>query len=315
MVMKKGADILRNVNLNLLPILQLLLKTRSVSATATVLGISQPAVSDALARLRAMLEDQLLVRVGSRMHLTGYAEQLIDPLDKICATLEEFLSKDEFDPKTAQREFVIATSDLGAYLLARPMLNMLITQAPGISLRLIDIGHDLTTRMASREIDIALLPEFALEDLAPAPLRFQAVIDMPHVALMRKGHPLTKLDCVRAEDMAKYKHISFYPDPILKPSHRMQMVTDGLEVQVVARMEQTLLIPHMLPKTDFVAIVHKQFADDMADMLELESRPLTYFKAAVPFGFAWSPVLDRDPAHAWFRAAVLQHIREVAGGN
>lgn len=255
-----------------------------------------------------MLEDQLLVRVGSRMNLTSYAEGLIEPLDRVCGDLQAFLTKDNFDPRTARREFVVATSDLAAELLARPIMDMLQERAPNISLHMIDIAPDLTIRMASREIDIALLPEFSVEDLAPAPLRYQQVFQMPRTVLMRKGHPLAEKSVLTESDIAKYKQVAFQPDRVLKSGERLLMMTTGAQVEFVARVGHAMLLPKMLRGTDFVAVVPKQFADDVSAVYDLESRRFPRVDPDVSFGFAWSPVLDQDPSHSWFRQALIEHL-------
>lgn len=260
-----------------------------------------------------MLEDQLLVRVGSRMNLTSYAERLIDPLDRVCSDLETFLTKDSFDPRTARREFVVATSDLAAYLLGRPIMDMLTERAPNISLYLIDLGSDLTSRLASREIDIALLPEFSVEDLAPAPLRFQPVFEMPRVVLMRKGHPLATKPVLLDSDIAGYKHVAFQPDRVLKSGERLMLATNGTQIDVVARVGHAMLLPKMLEGTDFVAVVPEQFADDVTALYDLESRRFPQADPNVAFGFAWSPVQDQDPSHSWFRQALTGHLSAKFG--
>src|SRR5580698_11353001 len=116
---------LRSVNLNLLPILRSLLETTSVSRSAATLHLSQPAVSEALSRLRVLLGDELLIRIGSGMKLTQRGTELLGPVDRICKDLEQLLRSSELDPQTEVRDLVIASSDICAYLLVRRVLNFI----------------------------------------------------------------------------------------------------------------------------------------------------------------------------------------------
>jgi DNA-binding transcriptional LysR family regulator len=303
---------LRNVNLNLLPILRALLKTKSVSRAAAALYLSQPTVSDALARLRVLLNDELLVRIGSGMKLTPRATELLEPLESICNQMESFLHSTEFDPARETRQLVIASSDICAYLLVRGFLELLRAEAPGMSLHVIDIDSNLTARMAAREIDFALLPEFAVADLAPAPLRFLPLVPVDHVILMSSTHPLAAKTVITPEDLLQYPHVRFSPDAVITDPKRLTPPWRGYDYRVEARVGQMLLIPHLLIDSTSIAFPTRQLAEDMAERFPLVTRKMPFADAARPFGLVWSPLYDNDPIHKWFRESMLARARKPA---
>lgn len=303
--------LLRNVNLNLLPILRTLLKTRSVSATANALAMSQPAASDALAKLRDLLGDQLLVRIGGGMKLTSRAESMIEELEQLCGNLEEFLRPDAFDPLRATGEFVVASSDIHSFMLARPMLDLLRSEAPGINLHLIDLPIGLTAKMAAREVAFALLPDFVLNDLAPAPLRFAPLVTLRNVVLMRRGHPLAAKEVLTLNDVAHYPHVRFRPDAVVtRPRNRLDLAAGDVKFNIVARSAQMMLVPHLVIASDQIAVVPRQLCEAMAAVYPLEFRPIPPLELATDLGLAWSPIFDSDPAHRWFRTSLIAEVKK-----
>ncbi len=108
----------RSTNLNLIPILRALLNEQSVVGAAKEVSLSQPAVSGALARLREVLDDPLLVRVGRSMRLTPRAQSMRPQMEQICAEIERLFQERSFDPATADNYFVIAAPDYLAFLLS-----------------------------------------------------------------------------------------------------------------------------------------------------------------------------------------------------
>lgn len=299
---------LKSVNLKLLPVLQALLKHQSVTGASRALGLSPSAVSESLARLREVLNDSLLVRVGARMQLTSRATELIAPLEELCATIDQFFQRGQFDPLATKRSFVIATSDALAYKFAPEMLRVVRRHAPGIRIHFIDIDKDLTKRMAERQIDFAFLPEFALEDLAPAPLRFRRLDIRSRAILMCRTHPLAKKEHLSKADVLAYQHISFSPDAVMLGAHRKPKLPTGELLDVAVRVPFMTLVPQMLIDTDLLAIVGQRIAEDSVLHLPLAFKPLEFDAGFTPRGMVWSPVYDGDLAHKWMRTYVADEV-------
>jgi len=295
---------LRNVNLNLLPILRSLLKTQSVSRSAVALHLSQPTVSDALSRLRVLLDDELLVRIGGSMKLTQRATDLLEPLDAICTDLERLLHSSHFDPAKEVRELVVATSDICAYLLVRRFLEFLRMRAPGMTLHVVDIDSNLRNKMAAREVDFALLPDFAVDHLAPAPLRFLRMDESISVMMMWAGHPLAGQEKVNSQDLHPYSIIAFHPDAVIIEEKHFAPAWRDLDLKIEVRIGQMMLIPHLLAGSTSIAFVNEAIARDMAKAYPLVIRPLPFPEAPARIGLVWSPVFDGDPVHKWIRESL-----------
>jgi DNA-binding transcriptional LysR family regulator len=304
---------LKSVSLKLLPVLQALLKHQSVTGASRALCVSPSSVSESLARLRETLGDALLVRVGSRMQLTSRAQELIGPLEELCASIDQFFERGAFEPRSARRTFVIATSDILAYDFAPELLRVVRSTAPGIRFHLVDVGRELTSLLAERQVDFALLPAFALGDLAPSPLRFRQLDQRSRVVLMCKTHPLAGKQRLDNADVLAYQHAAFSPDPVMVGAHSIIQLATGEPLDVAVRTPFMTLVPHLLAGTDLLAIVDHSLAREASAHLPLTFRPLESETESTQVGLVWSPVQDGDLAHEWLRTEVADEVeRELA---
>jgi DNA-binding transcriptional LysR family regulator len=176
---------LSGIDLNLLLTLAMLLQTRSVSATARKLGASQPTASRALARLRELFDDPLLIRTNHGMELTRRAEELVDPLQSWLADTKSLFVEKEFTPAEIDRRFRIAATDFGVSTVLLPMLARLQKEAPGASFDIVAYSDTMFTRLASGELDLivtGLEPDFST-------LYGKHLFKDPHACIMRADHP------------------------------------------------------------------------------------------------------------------------------
>ncbi|MFT5357944.1 MAG: DNA-binding transcriptional LysR family regulator, partial [Polyangiales bacterium] len=151
------AGALSNLNLNLLPALDALLRDRSVSAAARRVGVSQSAMSHSLAKLRIALGDALLVSTGRSMAPTVRGEALARSLPPLLSALHAALVQAEsFDPKRSTRIFRIATFDIFEFTVLPDLVSYLRDHAPGVRLHFERIGRDVGQRLADGEIDLVL---------------------------------------------------------------------------------------------------------------------------------------------------------------
>jgi DNA-binding transcriptional LysR family regulator len=187
---------LSGLDLNLLPALEALLRRRNVTEAAHDVGLSQPAMSRALARLRDVLGDPLLIRApGGGYALTPRGEalsaQLIATLDHVKAVFRE----PSFDPAKAERTIRIAGIDTHTILLAPPLMARLAQEAPGIDLRFENYSPNLIQRMELGEIDLAFAT--ASTPLPPG-ARSETYAKDKLALVIRAGHPLAKRKCTIA---------------------------------------------------------------------------------------------------------------------
>ncbi len=173
---------LRRIDLNLLVILDALLSEQHVTRAAERLHLSQPAVSHALARLRDLLGDPLLVRAGSGLVPTARALELVAPLAEALAQVQSLLAPNTFDPASARRTFRLAMSDYGAAIILPGLIRTLRAEAPGIDLQISHASREgMVEGLLNGDIDLAagVLPELPGE-LCSTPLfeeRYVCLLD------------------------------------------------------------------------------------------------------------------------------------------
>jgi DNA-binding transcriptional LysR family regulator len=195
----------RSTNLNLIPVLQALLQEESVGGAAGEVGLSQPAVSGALARLREALDDPLLVRVGRGMRLTPRAQQLRAQVDKICGDIDLLFQPHTFDPAAADHDFVIAAPDHLAFLLTKSLIAQLPYEAPGVRIRFVDVPPNLADLLHDGTVDLGVCGNF---DIWPT-VKYQHLCHERIVAAVATDHPLVGKRHVTSADLLEYPGITF----------------------------------------------------------------------------------------------------------
>src|SRR5712664_2460859 len=178
----------QDVDLNLLRVFDAVLRERGVTPAAVRLGLTQPAVSNALARLRALLGDALFMRTPKGMDATPFARELAEPVRQALALLESALAHGPgFDAATSARAFRFYMSDLGQIEFLPPLIERLQRVAPGVRLEAVALDvEDIGAALAAGTLDLAVgfLPGLG------QPVRRQPLFRDPYVCLMRADHPL-----------------------------------------------------------------------------------------------------------------------------
>ena len=301
-------DLSNDVHFNLIPLLNALLRTKSVTGAARELGISQPAASQGLARLRIQMQDPLLVSISGKMQLTPFAGTITGRLDNLVTEIDELLHPSSFQPENSIRSLTIATNDYLSHLFAIAIVKNIQEQAPRTKVQLVDFGVDFADRMAAREIDFALLPALAVHYFTAAPLRYRRLLQDPPVVMMDKNHPLTSLTKISKEDLAKYKQVLFHVDAIDRtaPLESYLNPFECKEEMIGIKTDLVTLIPGLIEGTDMISVLSYNLASKLSS--EIEIRHLESGYECIDFGFAWSPVFDADPAHIWFRKLIEKTV-------
>jgi DNA-binding transcriptional LysR family regulator len=288
---------LADVDLNLLLALDSLLRERSVTRAGAALGLSQPATSHALARLRELFGDELLVRRSNDMEPTALAESLVAPLGDVLARVEELLWRDRmFDPSTADRELVIAMTDFVEATLMPAALPRLGLGAR-LRLRLRALGHELPERaLADGDIDLAVGTILS----PPAAMMVTTLYHDSLAAVVRREHP-----CLAApltpEAYAALDHVL-----IATPGDGPGMVdlalgAQGLRRNVVLRTSHFVTVVPLVAATDLVCTMPARIAHAGS-----QGHDVVVFEPPVVVpGFDvqmfWHPRRERDPAVRWLR--------------
>ncbi|PQZ72098.1 LysR family transcriptional regulator [Achromobacter sp. MYb9] len=298
---------LKDVDLNLLVVFNELQKHGRVSAVAQSLGISQPGVSNALARLRKLLGDELFLRTSRGMVPTPYAESLAQPIaDALSALLVTLSARARFDPARSERAFVIGVNDVGeTYFLPR-LMRALDGAAPGVTIRTVrTTSINVKDEMERGRIDLAMgfLPSLKSGFFQ------RKLFSQPYVCVFRRGHPLARTG-VSARQFRAAEHVAIVSEGT---GHG---VVDEVIEQAGIRRRLRLTVPHfmavgpVLAATDMIAVVPRRFADCACEPFGLATAPCPVKIPESVINVFWHARSHREPANQWLRQVVVDEFAD-----
>ncbi|MFO1410654.1 MAG: LysR family transcriptional regulator, partial [Steroidobacteraceae bacterium] len=291
----------KGLDLNLLVALDTLLGERSVTQAAGRLHLTQSAVSNALARLRATLGDELLVPSGRRLVLTPFAEELRpqvrDILMRIDATV---LARPQFRPESSQRHFRIACSDFMAEAVLADVVASIARAAPGIGFDLLPlVSNDEFERLQSGEIDLIVAPDHYCR-----PGHMQAGVFSEPWTCVAWARNRAVGRTVALEEFRRCEHVVLQPlGEVALDEH--YLAEKGIRRRVAVSVPVFTWMPRLLVGTQRLALMPRRFALGYARTLPLRTvRPL-FGIPPLNESMQWHPSRDRDPALAWLRQMIL----------
>jgi len=293
---------LKSLDLNLLLALDALIEERSVTRAAQRMGLSQPAMSHTLGRLRDWFGDELLVRSGAEMVPTARATALATPLRHQLQALETLLTPQTFDPAEATLTLKLATTDYAQLLLFPELVRRLQTDAPGIRVfARTYTADDRWEVLRQGEIDIAI-GVFDL-DAVPSDFFVQDLWDDTLISVLRADHPA--LD--RPFDLDAFLSVSHL---LVSPmGGKRGFIDDALEAQGLERhiavwTQDFLTAPFILLATDCVITIPRLFAERISQHIGLAMRPAPVEPGWFTVRMMWHARSQNDPAQAWLRGVV-----------
>lgn len=293
---------LKSLDLNLLVVFDQLLRERRVSRTAEALGLSQPAVSNALARLRRLLGDELFLPTPRGMLPTPRAEALAQPVAEALALLHGALNeRSAFDAATSTRSFTIAMTDIGEIYFLPILLEELAKHAPGVTLSTVrNTAVNLRDEMAAGHVALALglLPQLKAGFLQ------RRLFRQRYVCLCRRGHPLTKRK-VTLKDFSEAGHVV-----VDAPGTGHGKVDELLEKakvprKVRLRVPHYVAVGHILANSDLLATVPERFAQAVTAPFGLVSIEHPAKLPEIAINLFWHARYHRDPANQWLRGLMF----------
>lgn len=298
---------LAGMDLNLLLIFDAVMVERNVTRAARRIGLSQPAMSNALNRLRYHLKDDLFVRGADGMMPTPRALELAEPIRDILADLEEVLEAGNFDPLTSDREVNIGCNDYVICTLVPRLAAYLSEHAPELRIRLYPTAGNTFDLLDSREID------FGIGAVVDIPDRFESLtlIEDSYQVVMRRDHPLAerKLDLQR---YAAADHLLVSPRGDAHGFVDSELAKQGLTRNVRMTVNNFSSAPPILAASTMILTLPSRIAEIHAPLHDLHVAPcpvpstLDYSSAVA----VWHKKLASHPAHLWFRNA----LAEIATG-
>lgn len=310
---RRGAQ-LASLDLNLILVLRELLRERNVTRAAERVGVTQPAVSAALSRLRRHFGDELLVRVSRGYVLSPLAAQLQRQVEEICAASERlFATGAGFDPASTRREFTLIMADYTVGILGAALSRLFEEAAPGASLRVRQVREALALEMPGliRLVDGIVAPE---RSQGQSPMRSTELFRDEWVCVTSadRGRPpggsLTVQDLQDASWVVPFYRNENSP---LAPPVIRQLSSLGIRPRVAIGVESYLAVPQLIAGTGRMALMQRRLATLFAGQLNLRAWPCPGDPEPIVEVLWWHEDFDADPGHAWLRAALTGLASEL----
>ncbi|WP_369180219.1 LysR family transcriptional regulator [Streptomyces mutabilis] len=287
---------LSRLDLNLVVALRALLEERNVTRAGQRVGLSQPAMSAALSRLRRHFDDDLLARVGGHYELTALGQVLLDRANTAYDLLERlFASQADFDPAKESREFKLVASDYAVAVFGAELARVVHREAPGIRLRFAQTPNtvvDATDTLLSTT-DGLLMPHGVISDF-PATDLYQD----RWVFLVADDHPSID-DRLTQEDLARLPWVTYqrtYDAPAVR-----QLGMLGIEPRVEVSVDSFQIMPLLVSGTRRIALIQARLARLLAPLAAVRVVEPPYEAVPLREALWWHPVHTHDAAHIWLR--------------
>lgn len=288
---------LRHVDLNLIPILDALLEEESVTRAAQRVGLSVPAASRALGRLRDRLDDPLLVRAGKGMVRTRRGENLRSEVRTLIEQLDSlFQPRNPLEPHRLNRRFVIHATDHVLHVLGAELDRSVREQAPAVQIAYSPVLPETPEVLRDGRADVAI----GVFPGLPPEFRVRTLFDDRFTCVLRRGHPLAdrRLTLKRYVEL---EHVQIAPRG--KPGGVVDrlLAERGLERRVARAVPYFLSALHLVAETDYVATMSGRLARALEDRLGLACKtpPLPF--ESYRLRLVWHPRHDGDVGHRWLR--------------
>lgn len=296
---------LAGIDLNLLTALEALLRERSVTKAAESVGLSQPAMSRALSRLRSLFHDRLFVRGPDGLVPTPRALAVEEALQRVLAGVRGLLTAPEFDPASHQANFRILCPDVQSMELMPTLASRLHRTAPGIGLEIIGFRSDPLGAVEAGEADLSV----GYHPQMRAGFHATKVYRSDFSCLVRADHPVVGVG-LTLERFVAMPHILVTVTGRGGGAVDTALAQRGLSRHVAVRLPHFMAAPLVVAQTDMVLTVPSGLARRVAVLAPLAILPPPIDLGGFDVSVAWHERLQDDPAHTWFRREVVSALRE-----
>lgn len=301
---------LARLDLNLLVALDALLQQRSVTRAAEQMGLSQPAVSAQLARLRRHFHDDLLARAGNQYRLTPLAIQLKERVRVVLSGAERvFAAEPDFDRASSTREFSVLISDYAVATLGSAVAGLLAAEAPRTRLRMISNTTALVDDAARTLVgtDLMIIPHGFVEDMPHRDLYRDEWVCLVAADNDEVGDALT------VEQLATMPWVVTYHGPTAYTPAVRQMRMSGVEPHIQVVTETFLTVPGLVRDTGRVALLQRRLADRVPAELGVRVLPCPVEVSPLVEAMWWHPMHDDDPEHRYLRDLFVRATAVMTG--
>lgn len=292
-------------DLNLFVILNAIYTEGSLTKAAQVVGITQPAVSNALSRLRDKFNDELFVRTGSGMVPTQKTENMISDVQNALSLIQQSVNEpDKFNPPLSKRNFKLSLGDISEGRVLPYIMKELYENAPNISLGSYSYKrNDQVHALATNNLD------FVVDPVIPSSNEINSlkVFEDDFVAIHRDGHNISKIKNITIEDIVNEKHIHVSRRKMGEHLIDIELDKIGLKRNVALRCQHFLIAPPIIKSTDLILMATRSFAkrNNLSFVeIPIEIPSMEYF-------LIWHKSDEGDGGHIWMKDLITKAFKEA----
>ena len=295
-------------DLNLLPVFVALMEERSVTRAAARVGITQPALSNSLSRLRVTLQDQLFIRERYGIQPTPLALELAPVIAEALSRIDDAVSRQQdFVPAEAVRVMTIAPNGYVELVIVPTIVAKLQQVAPGIKLRLTPYGNDLVETGVVSGITALVLGRIVDPS---GSLVVKHLMDEGFGCVVRADHPEIGAGISR-EQFERLKHVNVVPPGRMRAGLFQALERQNLKREVAISVTNFFAVGEMVAVTDYIATLPNLICQRLAYDPRLKILPAPADLGTFPIEMAWHVRYRHDPAHQWLRALIAEVTAEL----
>lgn len=290
---------IKNIDLNLFIIFEVVYREGSITRAADFLNLSQPAVSHALGRLRDRLQDPLFIRRGNEMVPTPRAKALVQPVREALEGLQSCLGEQRsFEPANARRTFVLGLRDGMEACVLPPLMQLLAREAPGIDVQSVTVARrDTAAELSAGRLDLAMdIPLPVPADICQHPLG-----NTPLVVVHRRQHPLARASLTLNQYLAA-SHVLVSSRRRGPGLEDFGLAQAGHRRHISLRCQHYQSALHVIAVTDLLLTLPDMLATQLVDRQLLSVRKLPTSLPPMGMHLYWHQDLSPEPGHRWLRA-------------
>ena len=296
------------VDLNLLVVFDAVMREKHVTKAAKRIGMTQPAVSNALNRLRHIAKDDLFIRSASGVVPTTRALELGPPIRQAISLVENAFDPTSFEPKNSMDEFNIAISNYTASILFPKLAEVLEKEAPNINIRSKQLGDvDLLRELEAANIDFIIAGQQLqeTENFLSSPL-----YDEDFVCVMRKGHPFAKKKQLTVKEFSQSKHLMVATTGKAFGFVDYLLESKGLKRRVAMTVNQFLVAPAIIRNSDMILTVSRRVSERFR-LDSVKVFPLPLFTNPLQLKLIWHKRSDSNPGNKWIRDKIINICKNI----
>jgi DNA-binding transcriptional LysR family regulator len=298
-----------DLDLNLLRAFDAIATEGSVTIAGERVGLTQPAMSNALSRLRQLFGDPLFVRTPRGMRPTPFAQQLAQPVREALRLIQGALQQHAgFEPGSSSNTFRFHMSDIGEMVFLPGLLERVKREAPGVKIEVVRIPiKDVHAALEAGELDLAIgfLPGLTTG------MRQQSLFRDHYVCMLRADHPVVGAR-ISAKQFREAAHVLVSYAGTGHQVIEETFVAQGLGARIAARVPHFLVVPMILARTDLIVTVPSRVAAIFAQTGNFKILPLPLSMPSFEVRLHWHQRFHQDPANRWLREAMTDLYAELA---